>query len=53
MIKNKRNEEHKAKLWNSLSPAEQKRQDKKVLKSFQELVEKARAKGALIEGKPS
>jgi hypothetical protein len=49
MKKNKKNEELKAKLWDSLTPAEQKRQDKKVMKSFQELVEKARAKGALIE----
>ena len=49
MKKNKKNEELKAKLWDSLTPAEQRRQDKKVAKSFQELVEKARAKGALIE----
>lgn len=52
MKKNKANEAHKEKLWNSLTPAEQKRQEKKAMKSFQELVEKARAKGALIEDKP-
>lgn len=49
MRKNKKNEELKAKLWDSLSPAEQRQQNKKVIKSLQELVGKARAKGALIE----
>lgn len=53
MKKNQRNEAHKERLWNSLDSKTQKKQEKKAMKSFEELGEKARAKGALIEDKPS
>lgn len=40
--------EIKERIWNALSPKEQKKQEKKAQKSLIVLTEKARIKGALV-----
>lgn len=51
MKKSKKNEAIKEKIWSSLDPKDQRRQEKKFEKSFLELLGKAKAKGALVEEK--